>query len=32
MASPPSKKVHITPGARRLQDELEWLWRVSGRA
>ncbi len=29
MASPPSKKVHITPqGARRLQDELERLWRV----
>ena len=29
MASPPSRKVHITPeGARRLQDELERLWRV----
>ena len=29
MASPPGKKVHITPqGARRLQDELERLWRV----
>ena len=29
MASPPSKKVHITPaGAKKLQDELERLWRV----
>jgi transcription elongation factor GreB len=29
MASLPGKKVHITPqGARRLQDELERLWRV----
>jgi transcription elongation factor GreB len=29
MASPPSRKVHITPqGAKRLQDELERLWRV----
>jgi len=29
MASPPGRKVHITPqGARRLQEELERLWRV----
>ena len=27
--SPPGKKVHITPeGARRLQDELDRLWRI----
>jgi len=27
--SPPSKKIHITPeGARRLQEELDRLWRV----
>jgi transcription elongation factor GreB len=29
MAQAPGRKVHITPeGAKRLQDELEQLWRV----
>ncbi|HTO70426.1 MAG TPA: transcription elongation factor GreB [Myxococcota bacterium] len=29
MATPPAQKVHITPeGARRLQEELDRLWRV----